>query len=169
MAPSTEGSSTLLETNLRVHALLDERFLVFLEHVTALELEAAARAFESFRDLLEQHLRYEDREVFPVVARLHELHGDPQDQLPRQLEGDHVILERMLKKNERALLELQALEPLTRRAMVLALDTFLLLRRVLEHHDLREVRFAYPLLDAHLVGEERSRLLAGLDAAPQDP
>lgn len=172
MAPLPPLTSTsLLEVNARVHSLIQERMLAFLEAVTALAFDDAAAAFASFQDLLLSHLRYEDAEAFVVLERLYSVYGDEGDLLPKHLDGDHRILERSLRKAEAALERLRNDELDPRRAMVLELDTFLQLRRVLEHHDARETRFAYPFLDAHVGDDEREALRAGLGSvlSPTDP
>lgn len=164
MAPvSSSETSSLTGANARVHELLDERLLVFLERVTALELDAAEEAFASFRQLLEAHLRAEEEVVWPIVERLHAAHGNASDPLPKHLQGDHTILERSVRKVEAALTRLGSADDRSRRDMVLELDTFLLLRRVLEHHDAREARLAYPLLDAHVTADERTLILSQLE------
>lgn len=161
-SPSSSDTGSLTEMNLLAHERLDELTLSFLEAVTALSLDEAAALFARFREALSAHLGFEEEAVLPEVTRVHAIHGDPKDLLPKHLDGDHRILERTVQKAEAALLRLRAPNESLRRAMVRELDAFLLLRRVLEHHDARETRLAYPLLDAHLSDEERAPLLQGL-------
>lgn len=155
--------------NERVHARITEAYLSFLEALTALALEDAATAYESFRELLLAHLAYEDEAMVPLVERLHAAHGDSRIQLPAHLDGDHRVLERNLRSVEAALERLRQPSDRPRRALVQELDTFLLLGRVLEHHDQRETRFAYPLIDQHGSEEEKAALRAGLSRLLDEP
>lgn len=162
-------SGSLTEVNARAHAALDEQALSFLEAVTAMELPEARRRFEAFRASLAAHLSFEDERVLPAIARVHAEHGAPGDLLPKHLDGDHRILERTLRKADAAL-ERLASGGGGRREMVRELDGLLLLRRVLEHHDERETRLGYPLLDHHLDEDTAASLRAGLEGAtPADP
>lgn len=151
-----------MDLNTRVHERITEEYLSFLEALTALALDDAAARFDSLRARLLAHLRYEDEAMIPLVERLHAIHGDPRVALPAHLDGDHRVLERNLGFVEEALARLRAVDDRVRRALVEELNTFLLLGRVLEHHDQRETRFAYPLIDEHGADEERATLAAGL-------
>lgn len=169
MAPSPAATPSLTEVNERVHERITEGYLRFLEALTALELDEAQACYERFRAALVEHLRYEDAAMVPVVDRLHALHGDPRVALPAHLDGDHRVLERNLGYVEAALERLRAVDGRLRRALVEELNTFLLLGRVLEHHDQRETRFAYPLIDEHGSDEERAALREGLARALEQP
>lgn len=160
--PSSPAPLTTTEVNDRVHARITEEYLTFLEALTALELEKAETTYERFQELLLAHLHYEDEAMVPLVERLHAAHGDPLIQLPAHLDGDHRVLERNLGYVEAALARLRAVSDRLRRALVEELNTFLLLGRVLEHHDQREHRFAYPLIDEHATSEEQRALREGL-------
>lgn len=158
-----------MDVNAAVHERINEEYLAFLEALTALALDDADAHYRRFRELLVEHLRYEDEAMLPVVKRLHALHGDPQVQLPAHLDGDHRVLERNLGYVEAALGRLREATDRPRRALVLELNTFLLIGRVLEHHDQRETRFAYPLIDEHGSDEERAALRDGLPRLPGAP
>jgi hemerythrin-like domain-containing protein len=77
------------------------------------------------------------------------------------VEGDHKILRRSLAKAMATMTSLEQGAGL-RRDMVHALESFLLLRRVQEHHDAREQRLVYPVLDQQLDQEQVALLCDAL-------
>lgn len=155
---------TLTERNRQVHADHEECFVRFLEALTALQLEEARALLDDYSASLLRHLDSEERLVLPAFRDVHAAADKSQDPTPAHVEGDHKILRRTLAKATAALAALEQ-GPSLRRDMVLALDSFLLVRRVQEHHDAREQRLMYPLLDRHL-DEERHALLCNALVVP---
>lgn len=158
---SMQERLTLTEKNRRIHEAHEVLYLRFLEALTALQLEEARARFEDYAASLLRHLDTEDQRVLPVLQATHAAAGDARDPIPAHVEGDHKILRRSLAKAAAALAALEE-GPALRREMVLALETFLLMRRVQEHHDAREQRWVYPLLDEHLDAERRAQLCDAL-------
>lgn len=152
---------TLTERNRHIHEAHEAIYVRFLEALTALHLEEACALFEDYSTSLLRHLETEDRLVLPVFQEAHAAAGDTRDPIPAHVEGDHKILRRSLAKAAAALAALQE-RPSLRREMVLALETFLLMRRVQEHHDAREQRWVYPLLDEQLDEERCAQLYDAL-------
>lgn len=154
---------TLTAENRAQHEALEERLLDFYERLTALDLEEAKGLLEGIIEALRRHMEVEEAEVIPrLEALLRERQGDTTVQ---QIEGDHTILRRTFARSQAALAQLFEVKEGKRRAMVRALDTFLLLGRVLEHHTAREERQVFPLLDEALADEERDAVLARMKAA----
>lgn len=158
------SETTLAQENERIHDALEDRLLGFYEALTALDWDDATARWASWKQAFGKHFEFEDAELMPRLERLVAAHLPDDDKLDRQVDGDHKILVRTIAKMDVALDALRE-TPQDRRALVRDLDTFLLLRRVLEHHTLRETRHAYPLLDEHLAGADRTALLAGLLAS----
>jgi iron-sulfur cluster repair protein YtfE (RIC family) len=145
------------------HAWQEERLLEFVEHLTLLDWAAAEATLARFVAQLEEHMALEEERVLPLFKRVIE-DEPPAGMDPvlviKQVDGDHVILTRTLGRVRDALE--QAREANTRRHLVRELDTFLLMRRVLEHHTSREQRDLYPHLDERLSEGERVAILEAL-------
>ncbi|MFZ9887965.1 MAG: hypothetical protein ACO3JL_10725, partial [Myxococcota bacterium] len=152
---------TLTERNRQVHESHDALYVRFLEALTALELDEARALLNEYAVCLEGHLETEERMVMPLFRELHAGLGDTQDPIPTHVEGDHKILRRSLAK---AMATMTSLEQgaWLRRDMVHSLESFLLLRRVQEHHDAREQRLVYPVLDQQLDQEQVALLCDAL-------
>jgi len=155
------SETSLAEDNERIHDALEDKLLGFYESVTALAWDEAKTRWEAWKTAFLKHFHFEDAELMPRLEALVAQHLPPDDKLDRQVDGDHKILERTIAKIDVALAARSA-TPDDRRALVRDLDTFLLLRRVLEHHTLRETRHAYPLLEEHLPSADRDAVHAGL-------
>ena len=67
--------------NQSVHEEVNELEIAFLEALTALQLDEAGARFESLRDKLLAHLRFEDAEVVPVLRQVCAQHA-PDDGRP---------------------------------------------------------------------------------------
>jgi iron-sulfur cluster repair protein YtfE (RIC family) len=153
--------ASLAARNKALHEQLEGRLLAAYDAITALAFEEARAAWEDFLTRLEAHMRFEDEQMLPALQAVL-LARDETEVLAKQIDGDHRILERTRDKVSAALARLERAEGDRRRAMVLELDTCLLMRRVLEHHTERETRLAYPLLDEALDEDTRAGLAAGL-------
>lgn len=139
--------TALSDLNQEIHDTLEDRLLSFYEALTALDLAAARERWAGWKRSFRAHLETEEAELMSRLPALVAEHVPQNPTLAKQVDGDHTILERTIAKIDAAL----ASQPEDdRRALVRELDTYLLLRRVLEHHTLRECRHAYPLLEAHL-------------------
>ena len=146
----------LTALNAALHADLEEGLLTTLDALTALDLPAAQERWGAFVGALERHKAVEDDVVF---LRYAELGPFERGGSPELLDADHRSLDKVLGTCHEALAALEGTpETGRRRAMVHSLEVFLRLRRVLEHHGLREERMCYPRLDARLSVEEQQEL-----------
>ena len=129
--------------NQQWHQQLDELYRNFLIHLTALELDKADQDLQQFTDSLSAHLEFEEKYIDPLCTGV-------ADDLARLIDADHTILERLLKKVIEGVQHLHT-EPKDQQQaeVVEQLGTYLKLRNVLTHHDLREVQQLYP----HLIGQ----------------
>jgi hypothetical protein len=154
----------LTRENESIHERLEDALLSFYEALTALAFEDAGARWQGWKNDFRRHLAFEEVELMPRLGPLVVEHLPDNPKLHAQVDGDHTILERTIAKVDAALAALTE-TPDDRRALVRELDTFLLLRRVLEHHTLRETGHAYPLLDAHLPAAVHAALLGELQAS----
>lgn len=140
MTPPT----TLFAENARLHALLDDKWMQMMLHLTALDVDAAASAWHDMRDAMRGHLTYEEDVMLEVFDRV----DDGEANTPKLVHGDHVILQRSEAAIDDAFETLQGTSvDERRRQMVLLLDVFLRWARVWEHHTDREQRTFYAVLD----------------------
>lgn len=139
---------------------------MFLEAVTALQLEDARHLWRRFQESLVAHLAFEDEVVLPLLQS----HLADEDKRPDHMAGDHVIVGRALARSENALTALAAAPD--RRQLVTLLDDFLWIGRVLEHHTARELRQIYPALESALTADSaqhvRIQMVERHTSAPSD-
>ena len=149
----------LLQANQRWHAQLDRSYQVFLESLTALDLEQARQQWSEFRTSLLHHIEFEQSHIEPLAKNW-------QDNTLKLIQADHLILVRLLPRLETALERIEhASAP--RSELVNQLDTFIKLRNVLEHHDQRENEMLYPVLEDQLDQKARITLATQMnEAAP---
>lgn len=144
----------LTDTNAAAHVAFDARYLDLLEALTACDYPAALHVFHELCAHLRAHLEIEERELLPLLA-------DEQLGVTRLIGGDHLIIERLLKRISTALTELAATCP-PRRDMLAHLPLLIRLGAVLEHHTEREQQTLYPLLDERLTAKHAHALAVRL-------
>lgn len=156
----------LVDVNRAVHHELDAALVRTGAAVMARDTARARALLDAFVARLSAHMQVEDSAVLPRYAAHAQ---DTGAGAPKHVASDHLILAKHL---ERCVAVLAALpdEPTVREAF-LALDPLLKLHGTLEHHDEREERFVYPLLDLALDDHARAalaRLLATQLTATSD-
>ncbi|HJP02250.1 MAG TPA: hypothetical protein QF764_10820 [Planctomycetota bacterium] len=150
---------------LDVHEELSERFAVHQEQVLAGELAGAEEDLEAYCALLLVHMRSEETLVLPAFEAL----GlDCERGRVELYRAEHAKILWWLDELRRRLAELRdsAQDP---RARIALLDREATFKRVMEHHDLREREYLYPLLDEHAGDVERRRLWRELEALEKTP
>lgn len=146
---------TLTALNERLHRELDEALVSVVLALVAGDLDETERRWHGLRARLDAHAAVEEEAVMP---RYRSLGDHPRGGGPELVEGDHRGLDKNVAACERALERLRAVEGDPRRAVVDELDTFLRVRRLLDHHTEREQRFVYPRLDEVLEASDRDAL-----------
>jgi len=130
---------------------------MMLHHQIALidrDMPAARTSFESYRDLLRLHIAHEDEILMPVFER----GGITRRWPPALYTGEHQKLESQLVRIEAGLDALgDEPEPA---AIIDQLDLEGVIKRLHEHHDVRERENFFPVLDRVTEPAERQRLLA---------
>jgi hypothetical protein len=79
--------------------------------------------------------------------------------------GEHEKLRQLLTLFKKEIVKIRAMEDAERGALFL-IDSQLLFKKLLVHHDARERKMLYPLLDEATAEAERSDLFAKLDSSP---
>lgn len=149
------SSISLSQANQRWHLLLDDGYQAFLETLTALELADARRHWQRFKKSLRAHIEFEQEHVEPLAQ-------DWDDNIHKLVQSDHLILDRLIPRLDKALDVIEQ-SPHPRSELVRALDSFIKMRNVLIHHDLREMENLYPALDQQLDGEQALELTQAMD------
>ncbi len=149
--------SSLADANQRWHLILDTSYQSFLESLTALELDLARRQWVLFKRFLNDHIEFEQANIEPLAA-------DWESNTLKLIQSDHLILNRLLPRLDTAF-ELIVQTDSARAELVRQLDSFTKMRNVLEHHDLREMEYLYPLLDEQLDQIQVQKLAHSMDQA----
>ena len=136
--------TTFVATNAAIHATLHEHHWRLIEALTELDLVMAQNAFAALTSLLHAHLDVEEHALMPAFLEFVP-HSDGEKTL-KLVDGDHIILQR---SEDAMAAQLAAFgHEVSRRTMVLTIETFLRFGRVLEHHTSREEKTLYPAFDA---------------------
>jgi len=149
--------STLSEANQRWHSQLDTSYQAFLESLTALEFGLSRKQWSTFRQYLSAHIDFEQANIEPLASNW-------ESNTLKLIQSDHVILNRLLPRLDKAFTQIEQADA-PRTELVRQLDTFIKMRNVLEHHDLREMENLYPLLDEQLDSDRVEALAANMDQA----
>lgn len=138
----------------RVHEELEELLIRHQEALVRLQRDRALKTFAIYAELLLLHIDHEDNILLPVFARKGRLKRWP----PELYSGEHDKMKAMLRRYGQSL-EALPQEP-TPRLVIACIDEQGTLKRLHEHHDLREKENFFPVLDAVTDAEERTDLLA---------
>jgi len=149
--------TTLADANQRWHLVLDTSYQSFLESLTALELDLARQQWALFKRCLSNHIEFEQTNIEPLAVAW-------ESNTLKLIQSDHLILNRLLPRLETAF-DLIAQADSARAELVRQLDGFIKMRNVLEHHDLREMEYLYPLLDQQLSNTRIQTLSKSMDRA----
>jgi hemerythrin-like domain-containing protein len=148
---------------LELHRRLDDRFLEHQRALLRLNLEHAADLLDQYeRDLL-AHIRDEEILMMPLYE---ERAIAPTGGAAEIFFGEHEKLRQFLVLFREQLEKLKFEDDLERGVLFL-IDSQHLFKRLLVHHDTREKKMLYPLLDQVTTEAERQTLFAGLELSPR--
>lgn len=150
-----ESFNNLLE----LHKRLDELFLEHQRSLLRLDLAAAGAALEVYEAELLAHIRDEESLMLPLYR---ERVKAPVGGTVEIFLGEHDKLRQFLVLFKKELVKLETVEDLERGVLFL-IDSQHLFKRLLVHHDNRERKMLYPLLDEVTTDEERESLFASLN------
>lgn len=145
-----------------LHRQLDELFLEHQRSLLRLDLTAASDALEAYEMELLAHMRDEEDLMIPLYR---ERVQAPVGGSAEIFLGEHEKLRQFLALFKEQLTKLAAAEDLERGALFL-IDSQHLFKRLLVHHDTRERKMLYPLLDEVTTEQERETLFRKLGASP---
>ena len=143
---------------LEIHEWLDELFLEHQRSLLRLDLVAANAALEAYTLELFTHMRDEEDMMIPLYRERAEA---PVGGAAEIFVGEHDKLRQYLVLFREELVKLAAASDLERGVLFL-LDSQHLYKRLLVHHDNRERKMLYPLLDQVTTEREREAMFATL-------
>ncbi|HSE21351.1 MAG TPA: hemerythrin domain-containing protein [Pyrinomonadaceae bacterium] len=143
---------------LALHRQLDELFLVHQRALLRMDLTEASRALELFEAELLAHMQDEEELMLPIYRERAEA---PVGGAAEIFLGEHQKLREFLHLFREELVKFTKVKDLERGVLFL-IDSQHLFKRLLVHHDTREKKFLYPLLDQVTSGAERQHLFASL-------
>ena len=145
------------------HRQLDEMLLQHQEALVLMRPEAHG-LYQKFTTMLKLHIKHEDQLLLPVFQR-----DQNAQRWPSMLYfKEHRKLEDFLGRIEVSLQNLSTPTPQRVRRIIELLDLEGGLKRLLEHHDIREQKDFFPVLDQITDEQERSDLLARINREWQD-
>ena len=147
---------------LLVHGQLDELFLEHQRALLRLDLVTAGAALEAYTIELSAHMRDEEDVMIPLYRERAEA---PVGGAAEIFLGEHDKMRQYLLLFRDELEKLAEAEDLERGVLFL-LDSQHLFKRLLVHHDSRERKMLYPLLDQVTTEGERENLFALLKSPP---
>ena len=132
----------LADANKHWHKALDNHYFEFLQTLTELKLDLANAHWQNYKLCLKSHIEFEENFIEPLDL-------DWPENTLKFIQSDHLILNRITPKIDSALNKIQ-IASAPRAALVEALDIFIKMRNVLQHHDIREIEQLYPLIERQL-------------------
>lgn len=153
--PSTERRKSFSEL-LQVHVRLDELFLDHQRALLRLDLSTALDVLEAYETELLAHMQDEEELMIPLYRERAEV---PVGGTAEIFLGEHDKLRQFLVLFKEELAKSETFQDLERGALFL-LDSQHIFKRLLVHHDNREKKILYPLLDQITTEQERVDLFA---------
>ena len=143
---------------LALHRHLDELFFLHQRALLRMDLTEASAALEAFETELLAHMQDEEELMLPIYSERVEA---PVGGAAEIFWGEHQKLRDFVGLFREEMIKLTKAKDLERGVLFL-IDSQHLFKRLLVHHDTREKKFLYPLLDQVTSEAERERLFASL-------
>jgi hemerythrin-like domain-containing protein len=147
---------------LEVHTRLDDLFLEHQRALLRLDLVAAFAALEAYELELSAHMMDEEQLMLPLYRERVEA---PIGGAAEIFFGEHNKLRQYVELFNEALAKLKKTDDLEK-GVIWLLDSQNTFKRLHVHHDTREKKMLYPLLDKVTTDEERRRVLATMQLPP---
>jgi iron-sulfur cluster repair protein YtfE (RIC family) len=145
-----------------LHQRLDELFFEHQRALLRLDLDRASAMLNAYEAELLAHIRDEEELMIPLYR---ERVNAPVGGAAEIFLGEHEKLRQYLVLFREELAKLAAANDLERGVLFL-LDSQHLFKRLLVHHDSREKKMLYPLLDRVTTEQERESMFALLTSPP---
>jgi regulator of cell morphogenesis and NO signaling len=149
---------------LQLHTKLDQLFVTHQRALLRLDLKSALAALELFEMKLLAHMQDEEELLIPLYDERAEV---PVGGTAGIFLGEHEKMRQYLVLFKEEMSRMAASEDLEREVIWL-LDSQHIFKRLLVHHDTREKKMLYPLLDQVTTDEEREGLFALMKSRPTD-
>lgn len=147
---------------LEIHTTLDELFLEHQRALLRLDLTAASAALEAYELELLLHIQDEEQLMLPLYRERVEA---PVGGTAEIFFGEHDKIRQYVALFVEAIRKLERSDDLEKDVLWL-LDSQTTFKRLHVHHDTREKKMLYPLLDAVTTEEERRDLFASMKLVP---
>ena len=138
---------------LELHQQLDELFVEHQRALMQLDLDRAGSLLDEYETSLLAHIRDEEELMIPLYQRA----AAPIGGAAEIFLGEHEKLRQFLGLFKQEIAKIKESDDVERGALFL-IDSQHLFKRLLVHHDARERKMLYPLLDEVTTGAERERL-----------
>jgi len=149
---------------LSVHQRLDDLFLEHQRALMRLDLISAAALLNEYENQLMAHIRDEEYLMIPLYQQRA---AAPIGAAAEIFLGEHEKLRQFLGLFKEEIEKIKTSDDIERGALFL-IDSQHLFKRLLVHHDTRERKMLYPLLDEVTTERERKRLFDRLALAPNE-
>lgn len=143
---------------LTLHRELDELFFTHQRALMRMNLDQAGTALEEFEAALLAHIQDEEELMIPIYLERAEA---PVGATADIFLGEHDKIRQYLELFKAEMLKLGTVKDLER-AVLFLIDSQHIFKRLLVHHDTRERKFLYPILDEVTSESERLELFASL-------
>jgi hemerythrin-like domain-containing protein len=148
---------------LELHRQLDQLFLEHQRALLRLDLDRAERLLTDYQTELLAHIRDEETLMLPLYR---ERVKPPVGGAADIFNGEHEKLRQFLVLFQQEIGKIRTMDD-REFGVLFLIDSQHLFKRLLVHHDTREKKMLYPLLDEVTTETERQRLFAQLEFAPQ--
>jgi hypothetical protein len=148
---------------LELHRQLDQLFLEHQRALLRLDLDRAERLLTDYQTALLAHIRDEETLMLPLYR---ERVKPPVGGAADIFNGEHEKLRQFLILFQQEIGKIRTMDD-REFGVLFLIDSQHLFKRLLVHHDTREKRMLYPLLDEVTTEAERQALFARLEFAPQ--
>ena len=140
---------------LELHRQLDELFLQHQRALLRLDLDSAAAALDAYAIELLAHIHDEESLMIPLYSKRV---SAPVGGSAEIFLNEHAKLKRFLVLFQEEIVKIRAMTDIERGVLFL-IDSQHLFKRLLVHHDTRERKFFYPLLDQATTEAEKEDCL----------
>lgn len=147
---------------LELHQQLDELFLEHQRALMRLDLDRAASLLDEYESQLLSHIRDEEDLMMPLYQQRA---AAPIGAAAEIFLGEHEKLRQFLDLFKEEIAKIKVNDDVEAGALFL-IDSQHLFKRLLVHHDTRERKMLYPLLDEVTTESERQRLFQQLELQP---
>jgi len=147
---------------LELHQQLDELFLEHQRALMRLDLNRAASLLEEYEAQLLAHIRDEEDLMIPLYQQRA---AAPIGAAAEIFLGEHEKLRQFLVLFKQEVAKIKKSDDVERGALFL-IDSQHIFKRLLSHHDTRERKMLYPLLDEVTTESERQQLFQRFELQP---